>query len=75
MEFTLLFIKLFFYGPELTAPILLFLVLVIVILGQVAGRRESWSRGDALYRTFVTATTVSYGDIRPLARPRASCRC
>jgi voltage-gated potassium channel len=68
VEFTLLFIKVFFYGLKLTAPILSFLVLIIVVLGQVAGRREAWSRLDALYWTFITATTVGYGDFRPLAR-------
>ena len=68
MEFTLQFIKLFFYGLELTAPILSFLVLIIVVLGQLAGKQESWSRAEALYWTFITATTVGYGDFRPMAR-------
>jgi voltage-gated potassium channel len=51
-----------------------------VILGQIAGRRESCSRLDALYRALVTATTVGYGDCRPrdqasrvLSVPIASC--
>lgn len=66
MDFTLIFVKLFFYGLSLAAP-LLFLVLLIVILGQIVGTRESWTKFDALYWSFTTATTVGYGDMRPTA--------
>ena len=66
MEYTLVFLGLFFYGLQLASPILLFLAVLVVVLGQIAGKRESWSPAEALYWSFITATTVGYGDYRPL---------
>ncbi len=37
MQFTFQFTKYFVYGLELAAPLLLFLALLIVVLGQIVG--------------------------------------
>ncbi|MCG6868440.1 MAG: potassium channel family protein [Gammaproteobacteria bacterium] len=65
MEFTLDFVHLFAVGLFYTGPLLLALLLIIVILGHFIGKIEGWSKLDALYHSFITATTVGYGDIHP----------
>ena len=52
-------------GLMLASPILLLLGGIITWLGLLIGKREGWTRGDALYYAFITATTVGYGDFRP----------
>jgi len=65
MEFTFDFIRMFAVGLFYAAPLLATLVSVIGILGYFIGKLEGWSKLDALYHAFITATTVGYGDFNP----------
>lgn len=49
-------------------PLLGTLFLFIVTVGVLAGRIESWSCDKALYWSFVTATTLGYGDLVPTTK-------
>jgi voltage-gated potassium channel len=65
MEFTFDFIRMFAIGLFYTAPLLIALALIIVILGHFIGKLEGWSKADALYHAFIAATTIGYGDFFP----------
>jgi len=68
MEITAEFLQLFLQGLYFTSPLLLVLVLTLVLIGQIVGRHEAWSKFDAFYWSFITAFTVGYGDIHPSKR-------
>ena len=68
MDFSISFIKVFFLGLTLASPLFLLFIGAIALLALWIGRLESWPRFDAIYYAFITATTVGYGDFRPIKK-------
>ena len=65
---TITFLREFGLGLWLSLPLSFSLATIIAVLGLLVGRKEGWSRFDSVYWSFVTGTTVGYGDIRPMKR-------
>jgi voltage-gated potassium channel len=59
------FIRFFALGLAYTLPLLLFFILIITLSGLVVGKWEKWAALDAMYFSFISATTVGFGDFHP----------
>lgn len=68
MTFTLAFIRVFLSDILQASPLVGLLLLLVTFIGLLIGRLEGWSASDALYHAFINATTVGYGDFRPLKK-------
>ena len=68
MQFTIEFLRTLWIDLLYAAPILIFLLVLIALFGYIIGRIEGWSLADSLYHAFINATTVGYGDFRPVQK-------
>ena len=59
------FLHTFSTGILHALPIVLLFTTSIAVLGLVVGKKEGWSRSDALYFAFATASTVGFNDLHP----------
>ncbi len=55
-------------SPSVRFLIAVFSIILLVCVGTIGYNLiEEWSLGDSLYMTFITLTTVGFGEVRPLS--------